>query len=1423
MLPIRRSALALVALSAAAFGQQPPDAFQIGSASNLNVTDSLLTLTNTANSGICVNAYVLVGPPYPELVACCATYLAPNTGNTVSAQQGLTNNTVNGVSPNGITIELVASAPRGGICNLYNEADPSIFNNLVSGMQASLQPPLRSFQLAQFDTQPGNLSNPNFLNPTTMSSSCASIIGNGAGYGICNLSGSITSLGRLQVTTNLPAATFSITGPATYTGSGTSFTQTSAPVGTYTTTYATIPGYVTPLSQSQTLAANGSLAFSGNYQVLPATPATAQYGQPSSSPRNASPSFAEPVNTATGNYYSTAADLSLPGRGLAFVFSRSYNSADTYSGPLGTGWTHSLNLLLVQNADNSVSIKEGDGGVIGFTLSGGNYTPATPGVFDSLAKNGDGSFTLTRKNQTRLTWVVPPGTTGLQRLTRIVDRNGNSQTLSYDSLGNLATATDTAGRPYSFTYDGNGHLIELTDPLGRALQYGYDASGRLTSFQDATGATTSYAYDASNRLVSATDPRGNVYLQNTYDSQGRVVAQKNARNFTTTFAYNTPATGTTTITDPLGKVTKHVLDGLGRLSQQIDALGGSTSYTYDNNNLQLSVTDPLGRVQSSAYDANGNPLSMTDPAGKTSSFTYDAKNNLLTSKDRLGRTSTFTYDSAGDLLTSTDPGGNTNTFTYDSFGEVLTARNGRGFATSFQYDSAGDLTRTTDALGGTITMAYDGVGRLTSVQNQLGKTATRTYDAANRLLSVTDPLNNSTQFQYDANGNLTKITDANGKQTQYACDATNKLAQVTDAVGGVTQYQYNGNTDLTGVTDAAGHATTYGYDSLRRVTVITDPLGRQRHYSYDAVGNVTSTVDGNAKTNSFGYDALNRLTSMSLSDGKNVAYTYDAVGNRLTMLDWHGATSYVYDVLNRATSVTTPDGKTVGYTYDAIGNRASLRYPDARTVQYTYDTLNRLTRVTDWASKSTNYSYDAASNLSGFTHPNGAASSYQYDFANRLTSIVNRSGSATLSSFTYALDKVGNRTQMTTSANGVNQFGYDGLYRLTSWTPPSGQSTQWMYDAVGNRKTMVSSAGTTNYSYDAADELLTAGATSFTYDGNGNQRSKAIGSTTVDYGWDALDRLTSAAGGATNTQYQYDGDGNRITQQTSAGTYAYVNDTTIALPIVLTENGPDGNIVYAYGASLVSATAPGFQYYYQFDGFRSAINLTDATGAQKANYTYDPWGKLTLPLDPLGSREKYKFAGEPLDPNVGFVFLRARYYDFSTGRFMSHDRRPGTIAFSGLQNRYQYAVANPLRFGDPSGLTAVDNSSSHSAFTLNTRNDGAPALALLLETPVTADSTPTSIGTGGIFEEFSIGPAFRNELKGMIEDKLLFGSLGSFLKDLGKGVFDAFSPSVSLQDTAKQFGNASLSGVSLLGDLVGSSIGTWIDVFKLLTVPEVAQ
>jgi Kelch motif len=76
-----------------------------------------------------------------------------------------------------------------------------------------------------------------------------------------------SSTGTIVVTTNLSAATFSITGLASYTGSGTDFTQTAAPTGTYTITFNPVAGYSTPVPQIQSLSPSGTITFNATYAV----------------------------------------------------------------------------------------------------------------------------------------------------------------------------------------------------------------------------------------------------------------------------------------------------------------------------------------------------------------------------------------------------------------------------------------------------------------------------------------------------------------------------------------------------------------------------------------------------------------------------------------------------------------------------------------------------------------------------------------------------------------------------------------------------------------------------------------------------------------------------------------------------------------------------------------------------------------------------------------------------------------------------------------------------------------------------------------------------------------------------------------------------------------------------------------------------
>nr|QNO51981.1 hypothetical protein NODOFMBO_00003 [Methanosarcinales archaeon ANME-1 ERB6] len=62
----------------------------------------------------------------------------------------------------------------------------------------------------------------------------------------------------------IESATFTISGPATYSESG-YWIQSNAPPGTYTITYGSASGYKSPLSETKTLSAGGSITFEGHY------------------------------------------------------------------------------------------------------------------------------------------------------------------------------------------------------------------------------------------------------------------------------------------------------------------------------------------------------------------------------------------------------------------------------------------------------------------------------------------------------------------------------------------------------------------------------------------------------------------------------------------------------------------------------------------------------------------------------------------------------------------------------------------------------------------------------------------------------------------------------------------------------------------------------------------------------------------------------------------------------------------------------------------------------------------------------------------------------------------------------------------------------------------------------------------------------
>jgi hypothetical protein len=70
----------------------------------------------------------------------------------------------------------------------------------------------------------------------------------------------------------------------------------------------------------------------------------------------------DPVSTSTGAFQESMNDLSLPGKGQGFMFTRAYDSQVSLPGPLGPGWSHGYDQSVSVNSTTGVGSWFADGG-----------------------------------------------------------------------------------------------------------------------------------------------------------------------------------------------------------------------------------------------------------------------------------------------------------------------------------------------------------------------------------------------------------------------------------------------------------------------------------------------------------------------------------------------------------------------------------------------------------------------------------------------------------------------------------------------------------------------------------------------------------------------------------------------------------------------------------------------------------------------------------------------------------------------------------------------------------------------------------------------------------------------------------------------------------------------------------------------------
>lgn len=520
---------------------------------------------------------------------------------------------------------------------------------------------------------------------------------------------------------------------------------------------------------------------------------------------------------------------------------------------------------------------------------------------------------------------------------------------------------------------------------------------------------------------------------------------------------------------------------------------------------------------------------------------------------------------------------------------------------------------------------------------------------------------------------------------------------------------------------AATYSSTYSYDVPNGKVIKTNPNGQRLEYTYNAVNKLTELklLDASdAPSFTYAYDLTDQLEKISYPGGEQI-YAYDDF-DRLKSIKDFGQTNpmlaFAYDHQDRITWITYPDGSEVCYEYD----------PDGRMTRVGRILPPGGATVCSGADEKTNFFYDAKGRLATVNYPNGIEKFQTYNSTTgQIASVGYRrqTGGDLIYSDTFAY--VSNSTlydtvtRTTPAGIQITDYDYDAYQRITEVLEVNGRKTVYQYDDFGNRThetiTNINDATVTGgtpkaygayvYEYppnsNRLSRILKDGVEleSFIYDNAGRiiQRKHASNGVS-DYEFDARGLLTTVTKPGTRIDYSYDALGVRKSKTVNGTTTQYLTANIFGFSRVLMELDSALGIkaTYAFAGHLplkeepVAADRSQDLYLLHSGVVGSVTHALDSAGNIQHEYEYNAFGMRSEISSTGASNKHYGYTSEELDAETGLVYLRARYYDPSIGRFISADPYWGRLDDPVSQNRFIYVQNNPLLYTDPSGLTRDD-------------------------------------------------------------------------------------------------------------------------------------
>ena len=928
----------------------------------------------------------------------------------------------------------------------------------------------------------------------------------------------------------------------------------------------------------------------------------------------------------------------------------------------------------------TIQVKNGAGAQIGYTTFGYDESGLQASNVTEQKTTGE-SYP---GNQTSVhRWLN--GSTVSQTPCNVSVSNGNliSSTAYYDT-GEVQTSTDPCnyqtGYSYSSTYQG-AYLTTATNPLGQATNYGYDFNtGLMTSIQDANLQTTSKGYDIMSRLtlVSYPDTGSTSFC---YTDTGGTCTQSGP-------PYAVVATKAITSSPALNEVWTDVFDGLGRISQtQLNSDPSGTTYT-------LTTYDALGRKSQVYNPTRCSPIS-TNCGETTWGYTttnYDALSRVTSVTEQDGSAVSTNY-AAFPCKTVTDEAGKSRKSCIDGLGRLTGAWEdpaGLNYETDYQYNALSNLIKVTQngSTGGTArtrTFQYDSLSHLTSATNPESGIITYGYDADGNLVTKAAPSPNqpstgtktvTTTYTYDA---LNRITGKSYQDNYAANPATPSVS-----------YGYDG-ANLSNCPTPIGFQGGSGTNSIGRRTAMCFAAG-SKSWTYDPMGRVHSENDRFiwlVPPYSADVFTLNGVPTLS----ENTSYSYYLNGDLFDTYypgpkgppDYEFTTTenaagqvatagdIYYNVLTSATY--TPGGQLAtalvgpsgGYNGNKISNTYNNRLQPMLVSASTYSGTPILNLT---------YDFNLGNGTSGTDNGNviqiangkdsNRTQNFIYDPLNRIWQAYSNGPNwgETYSPNTYAAGTVFSAANAGIDAWG-NLTNRSGVTSKTDYEPLSCSAnaknqlnTCYSIDAAGN----VIQNGTTTYTYDAENRLIATGGLSYVYDGDGQRVEKCTEGATAG----------TCASNATGKFYWLHAGGGTLAESDLGGNWTAVY-----------------GLIRGQNFSRVDLPANVVHYYFR-DHLGSTSIVTDPLGNIQNESDYYPYGGEMVIT--AGDSNRYKFTGKERDTESGLDNFGARYNASTMGRFMTPDPllNSGRPSSPQTWNRYSYALNNPLKIKDPTGLYNVN-------------------------------------------------------------------------------------------------------------------------------------